>query len=207
MLKIELTSPQPYNPSTRLWTCRLSGYSKTELSEWRGKLGFPPAGIVKRTLQNTSQLVRTVEAEQRELMRDHRVTRLAPLRPHCINDVCYSDTFFSSLASVRGYIMFQLFALLECKVNKVYLMRRKSQAHDKFADFVRQVGAFNYMITDHAEELGADWLAVARRSMIDTFLTEPYHQNSNLAERRGGSLKDAMQILFLNTPWAPLKYW
>ena len=104
--------------------------------------------------------------------------------------------------------MFQLFALLHSKVDKVYLMRRKSQAADKFADYVRQVGAPNYMITDHAEELmGADWLAVARRSMIDTFLTEPYHQNSNLAERRGGSLKDALQILFLHTPWAPLKFW
>ena len=64
------------------------------------------------------------------------------------------------------------------------------------------------MITDHAEELMSDeWLKVARRSVIDTYLTEPHHQNSNLAERRGGSLKDALQILFLNTPWAPLRFW
>ena len=104
--------------------------------------------------------------------------------------------------------MFQLFALRDCKVDKLFLMRRKSQAPDKFSDFVREMGAPNYMITDHAEELMSDeWLKVARRSVIDTYLTEPHHQNSNLAERRGGSLKDALQILFLNTPWAPLCFW
>ena len=64
------------------------------------------------------------------------------------------------------------------------------------------------MVNDHVEELmGSDWLKVARRAMINTFLTEPHHQNANLAEHCGGSLKDALQILFLNTPWAPLKYW
>ena len=171
-------------------------------------LGVASLPVVKHTLQNTSQLVKTVEAEQRELMRDHRVTWLAPLRPHCINDVRFSDMSFSTLSSVRRYTMFQLFSLLEYKVDKIYLMRRKLQAHEKFSDFVRETGAPNHMVKDHSEELmGSDWLKVARRARIDTFLTEPHHQNTNLAERCGGSFKDALQTLFLNTPWAPLKYW
>ena len=104
--------------------------------------------------------------------------------------------------------MFQLFALKDCKVDYLYLMKQKSQAHIAFEDFVREVGAPNYMINDHAEELtGENWLKVARRSIIDTHVTEPYHQNENLAERRGGGLKDALQLLFFNTPSAPLMYW
>ena len=164
--------------------------------------------MVKHTLANTSQLIQTVEAETRELMQDHQMTRLLPLRPHRINDVCFSDTFFSSMTSVRNYSMFQLFALKDCKVDYLYLMKQKSQAHIAFEDFVREVGAPNYMINDHAEELtGENWLKVARRSIIDTHVTEPYHQNENLAERRGGGLKDALQLLFFNTPSAPLMYW
>ena len=175
---------------------------------WKGRLGFPPDEVVRNTLLSTTQLIKTVEAEQRELMRDHRLTRLYPLRPHRVNDVCYSDTFFSSISSIRGYTMFQLFSLRDCKVDYAYLMRQKSQAHLMFQDFVRSVGAPNYVINDNAEELtGDDWLRVARNAMIETYTSEPEHQNSNLAERRGGALKDALLKLFHNTPWAPLAYW
>ena len=112
------------------------------------------------------------------------------------------------MVSTRGYSMFQLFALRDCKVDYIYLMRRKSQAADSFSDFVRSVGAPNYMINDHAKELtGDNWLSVARHAIIDTFISKPEHQNENLAERRGGSLKDNLQLLFFHTPWAPLRFW
>ena len=206
--KIELTSPLPYEPDKRIFTRRVTVYGPEEVSVWRKRLGYPPSAVVKKTLENTTQLIKSVEAETRELMRDHRLTRLYPLRPHRINDICYTDTFFSTMTSVRGYTMFQLFCLKGSKVDHLYLMKKKSQASDAFDDYVRQVGAPNYMINDHASELiGDDWLRVARKAMIDTFITEPHHQNSNLAERRGGALKDALQLLFFNTPWAPFIFW
>ena len=101
----------------------MANYNAEELKTWRERLGYPPRQVVLKTLENTSQLICTVEAEQRELMRDHCVTRLYPLRPHRINDVCYSDTFFSSITSTRGYKMFQLFGLRDCNVDYVYLMK------------------------------------------------------------------------------------
>lgn len=129
-------------------------------------------------------------------------------QPHRINDIAFSDTFFSSKTSIHGYMMFQLFGLHDSEVDYVYLMRRKSQVSNAFADFVRNVGAPNYMINDHAEEVtGEDWLDVARRSMIETFISEPHNQNQNPAERRGGALKGNLQLLFFNTPWASLSYW
>ena len=36
---------------------------------------------------------------------------------------------------------------------------------------------------------------------------EDYHQNQNLAERRGGDLKTATIKLFHKTPHAPIRYW
>ena len=64
------------------------------------------------------------------------------------------------------------------------------------------------MVNDHAQELTGDaWLAVARHAMIATKITEPAHQNENLAERRGAALKDNLQVLFMNTPLAPFWFW
>ena len=104
--------------------------------------------------------------------------------------------------------MYQLFSLRDCGIDHIYLMRKKSQAPEKFSDYVCQVGAPNYMINDSAEELtGSAWLKVACNCIINTIATEPHHQNSNLNKQRGGALKDALQLLFPNTPWASLCYW
>ena len=50
-------------------------------------------------------MVQSVEAETREIMRDHFQTRLPQLKVRRVNDVCYVDTFFSSLPSIRGYTL------------------------------------------------------------------------------------------------------
>ena len=106
LARVEFTSPLPYEPDRRVYTRRVNVYVPEEVSVWRKILGFPPEQVVKKTLENTSQLIKTVEAENRELMRDHRVTRCYPLRPHRINNICYTDTFFSTMTSVQGYTMF-----------------------------------------------------------------------------------------------------
>ena len=205
---VELTSPAPYNPSERLYTRRVGGCNRVDIEVWRKRLGYQPNKVVKNTLLNTTQLVKTVEEDYRNVMRDHRLCCLFPLCPHRLNDVCYSDTFSSNVTLVRGYKCFQLFSLRDAKVDYPYLMKQKSQAPDMFSDFVRHVGAPNYMINDHAQELiGDDWLAVARHAIIDTHISEPEHQNENLAERRGGALKDNLQVLFMNTPCAPFAFW
>ena len=50
-------------------------------------------------------------------------------------------------------------------------MQKTSQAPETFSDFVRNVGAPNYVINDNAKELtGNDWLRVARHAMIETFI-------------------------------------
>ena len=79
-------------------------------------------------LDNTTTLVKTLQAEIREYMRDHYITRSWVLRPRRINDVIYSDTFFSSICSIRGYKCFQLFAFKHSKFDRIHLMRREAKA-------------------------------------------------------------------------------
>ena len=109
--RVEFTSPLPYEPDKRLFTRRVTVYGPEEVSVWRKRLGYPPSAVVKKTLENTTQLIKSVEAETRELMRDHRLTRLYPLRPHRINDVCYTDTFFQPSHLCGVIICFSSFVL------------------------------------------------------------------------------------------------
>ena len=206
---IELTSPLQYEPDRRVYTRRRKTHDVIPIGEWRARLGYPTEAVVKNTLQCTTRLVDTVEAETSEYMRDHYKSRLLCLRPHRLNDICFSDTFFSSIKSVRGYTMFQMFSLCDCGHDVPYLMRKESQASNCFRDFVRQIGAPRVIVNDNAKTMtGNNWLSVCRDFCIEDHNSEAYHQNQNLAERRGGIYKLAIIKLFHNTPTSvPISFW
>jgi hypothetical protein len=207
--RLELTSPLKYEPQERLVTRRANVIvDHSSLLDWRARLGFPTLEVTKRTLQNTTQLVRTLEAETREYMRDHFQARLRMLRPYRINDTLFTDTFFASVKSVRGYDKFQMFAFYHCKVDIGKLMHRESQAVGELQDIIREIGAPNYIVSDNAKVYRSSaWIKVLRDNVIESRFSEAYHQNQNYAELRGGLLKTAVLKLFHMTPWAPLEYW
>ena len=67
--RVELTSPLPYEPDKRRFTRRVTVYGAEEVKSWRKNLGFPPELVVKKTLENTSQLIQSVETKNRALIR------------------------------------------------------------------------------------------------------------------------------------------
>jgi len=209
LTRLELTSPLRYEPQERVTTRRCTvKLDKENLLAWRERLGFPTMEVTKQTLLNTTQMVRTLEAETREYMRDHFQARLRMLRPHRINDTLFTDTFFSSVVSVRGYDKFQMFSFYHCKVDIGKLIRRESQAVGELQDIIREVGAPNYIVSDNAKIYSSsDWVKVLRDNVIESRFAEAYHQNQNYAELRGGLMKTAILKLFHLTPWAPLEYW
>ena len=102
----------PYEPIDRLHSRRnpaISESTKPTL-DWKRNLGFAPDHVVQKMLSATTQLVPTVESETRELMRDHFQTRLPQLKVRRSNDMCYVDTFSSSIVLIRGYTCWNLFA-------------------------------------------------------------------------------------------------
>ena len=203
---IELTSPKAYEPQRKY--CRRVHQPQVSLEQWRARLGYPTFEVTKATLNHNTNMVKTLQAETREYMRDHYKTRTWPLRPRRIDDVMYSDTFFSNIKSVRGYKCFQLFAYKYSKFERVHLMKREANAPEAYEDVIRSVGAPNKTVTDNATVLtGHRWTTINRKYCIETGLTIPHHQHQNYAEGIGGCFKLAVIKLFHNTPRAPLSYW
>jgi hypothetical protein len=75
-------------------------------------------------------MVRNLEAETCEYMRDHFKVRLKKLRPSHINNTLFTDTFFISVKSTHGYDKFQMFAFYHYKVD----VDHESQAVDESQD-------------------------------------------------------------------------
>jgi hypothetical protein len=193
----------PYDPIHRASTRRLT----TIQHDWKRCLGYPNDMVIKKTLGATTQLIPTVEAETRELMRDHFKTRIPELKLTRRNDIAYVDTFFSSITSVRGYKCWNLFCFKDSGYDYPVLLQRKSQTPDSLQDFLLYCGAPKMLYSDNAPEFKSkSVLAILRQYMIDRHYTEPHHPNQDLAERRGGMLKAATTHLLLVTG-APLTYW
>ena len=63
----ELTSSQQYNPAVRLTTRRVNMSAPT-LEDWQKNLGYIDERLAKLTLNNTTHLIHSAEAETREYM-------------------------------------------------------------------------------------------------------------------------------------------
>ena len=195
----------PYEPFARLHSRRRQVQS--DLADWKRRLGFIPDHVVTKTLGATTQMVQSVEAETREIMRDHFQTRLPQLKVRRVNDVCYVDTFFSSLPSIRGYTCWNLFCFKRTGLDTVYLMRRRSQSPTTLPRLVTDCGAPTMMKSDNAPEFkGKCWVSFLENLTVASAFTEAHHPNENLAERRGGALK-AATVHLLQITGAPLTYW
>lgn len=119
----ELTSPASYSPG-HYQTCRRlpSREVEDEITDWQERLD-PPREVVKSTLAYSTRLAENLECETHEYMCDHYQTRLHQLRPKRLSDTLYVDTFFSSVVSVRGFAMFNVFALKKAHFDKVYFLK------------------------------------------------------------------------------------
>jgi Reverse transcriptase (RNA-dependent DNA polymerase) len=198
---------RPYNPVAR--SCRRRSKSKQddETAKWKCWLGFIPNEVVLQTLRATTQYVPSVEAETREIMREHLQSRLPQLKLRRVNDRCFVDTFFASIPSVRGYKCWNLFSFENSGLNQIYLMRSRNQSPTTLSSLLSDCGIPRVLKSDNAPEFkGKRWSDIGRKYCITSEYTEAYHPNQNLAERRGGALKAAVVHLMTVTK-APNEFW
>ena len=111
------------------------------------RLGYAPLDTVKKTIDATTQFIPSVEAETREILRDHFMTRSYALKLTRLKDLCYTDTFFSSVKSIRGYKCFQLYAFAPSGFDTIYLLRRRNQNVSTLSDVIRDFGCPNELIS------------------------------------------------------------
>ena len=203
---IKLTSSKPYEPQRRY--SRRVHQTNIDVEQCMARLGFPTIEVAKTALAYNSNMVQTLQAKTREYTRNHYKTKVWALRPRRIDDVMYSDTFFSNITSIRGFKCFQLFTYKYSKFERIELMKRKANAPEAYEDVIRSVGAPNKTVTDNAVVLtGLRWTRINCIYCIETDLTIPHHQHQNYAEGISGCFKLAVIKLFHNTPHAPLSYW
>ena len=140
-------------------------------------------------------------------MRDHILTRLPELKHQCINDIVCCDTFFSSIPSIQGFTCWTQYSFLHSGLDRVYLMRRRSQFLPTLQRMLVDCGVPHIIHSDNAPEFKSDqWTKLTQMYLIKNTYTEAYHPNQNLCECCGGMLKAATSHLLLVTG-AALKFW
>jgi hypothetical protein len=160
-------------------------YSKKEIEDWGERLGKLNAETVRHTLDATTQLISSVEAENRIVLRRHLKCNLPSLRPKRINEGFSSNTFFSDVKSSRGFTCAQVLVGIESGYTVVYPLKNKAYAYTALQDFTRYVGAPTYIKVDAArEENLGEWLTIGRTYSIPQCTSEPGYQHQNKVERR-----------------------
>jgi len=118
----------------------------------------------------------------------------------------YTDTFFSSVPSLNGCKMAQLY-VNDLSFMKVYSMKQKSEAVDTLSKFIHDVGIPHAIHSDDAPELmQGKFKQLCKDYHIQTSYTEPYSPWQNRAE---GGIRELKRLVHrkMNAKKVPLRLW
>ena len=182
--------------------------SKGDLKPLSARLANCPDAIAERTLQATTQLREsTLDMDEREIPRMNRKKRGVPFSQRRLEGRTDSDTFFSSIKSIRGYRCIQVFVHLWTQFLCVTLLRRERDNHGAYQDFIRDVGTPNILLTDNAKsQVGKKWTETSRKNQTQQRQSAPDKQNQNQSERKVGDLKRRVGYTLFASQ-APLVFW
>ena len=160
-------------------------------------MGNPPPEIVKKTLDTTTRFC------EAPVKMETRKARILPLHRRRIKGRTDSDTFFSSVTSMRSFRCVQLSVYLLSNFLFVKCLRRESQFHSAYQDFIRDVGAPNSLLTDNSQtQTGKLWIQTSRNNPTSQIHSVPHNQNQNTAERKVQDAKHqtTMTLQYSNAP-------
>ena len=106
-LSNQLIKSLAYEPQSCRTSCRIISISEISVNEWRHRLGCPTLKMTEKTISNTTNMIRTLQSETRDYMRDHYKTRVWCLCPKRINDTCFLDTFPPSIFLLEDLNIFK----------------------------------------------------------------------------------------------------
>ena len=117
--------------------------------------------------------VEPVEAERREIPRQHRKKRLLMLHPRRIPGRTDADTVFSTVKSIRGYRFAQFFCHVPSDFLFVRCMQRESHSHGAYEDYIREVGVSETIVTDNSQtQTSNKWATPSRKVMTKQHTTK-----------------------------------
>ena len=146
--------------------------------------------IADATLKATTQ--RGIRQLESPLSRRFR-TRQTHLNYSFLRANVYSDTFFFTTKSVRGFTCAQIF-VTNTYFAQTYNMQSKSEAAYKLELFVQEYGLPKMLLTDNAmEETRGEWEKVVTKLLIPQRTTEPHSGWQNKAEAEIRELKKQLR--------------
>ena len=175
---------------------------------WEKNLGYPSKEVLDKTLDSTTQLCGApVEMEKRLLPKQHRKPRILPLHPRRLKGRTDTDTFFSSIPSIRGYKCVQLFVAATYNFLFIRCLQRERQSHTGYQDYIREVGAPEVLLADNSKtQNGKKWTTTSRQYAVKQRNSVAHNQNQNGAEKKVGELK-SKTVHALKVSGAPLVFW
>lgn len=177
---------------------------EVDISRWARLLNNTDRDRVKAFLRHTTELA---TMESRRPPRRHKRSRFPSLRVKRLDDIAYSDTFFASSPSTRGFVCGQIFYLRNADFNKTYMMKSESQAPEALNKFINEIGAPKQIVTDNAlAETKGEWSSTCKRYAITMTSTEPHSPWQNRAENRIGIMKRLVTRLLANCQ-VPTAFW
>ena len=196
------TSKEKDDPST------ISKDTVNGMLKWKENLAYPSEEILSKTMEATTQhCAAPVEMETRILPRQHRKPRVLPLHPRRLKGRTDTDTFFSSIPSIRNFKCVQLFVATAYNFLFVRCLQREKQSHTGYQDYIREVGAPTVLLADNSKtQNGKKWTKTSRDYAIQQKNSVPHNQNQNSSERKIQEVKKKT-VHALRTSCAPLVFW
>ena len=190
---------------TRAFAIQTSANMK-DASKIQPYLGYRPLEVVRRTLENTTQLAVQLCSTP---MRTYVKSIIPFLNKPRLHETVGMDTQFASVRDVSGAWCSQVFWGLSSHMINVYGMIKESQGPDRADDFMREQGIPAVFRSDNSrmQRYGKNMLRRLRQLLVGAEYTEPYHPQQNPTEMRAIRwLKNAVKILRARTG-APATVW
>jgi hypothetical protein len=168
-------------------------------------LGYRPIEVIRKTLENTSQLASTI---LRFPMRRHIKARFPWLHCNRLRETVATDTYFANVRALGGATCAQVFYGVQSHMINVFGMKLESEMPEAYMDFIRAEGAPNILRRDNSQiQSGVRTTKLNRKYFIKDEFTEPGHPQQNPAELRAVKyIKDHSQVL-LDRTGAPEVCW
>ena len=169
---------------------------KIDYEKYRAQFLHVPVEKIRRTFQSTTQNAANVYsgAKITQTLKSPNPALNIPRR----HEAVATDTIFADTPAVDspGWTCAQIFVGRSSLVADVYGMLSTNEFVNTLLDCIRDRGAMDKLISDHANyEMSARVKDILRSLMIGHWKSEPYYQHQNFAERRWGHVKANLEWL------------
>jgi len=156
-------------------------YSTLDPTKIQPYLAYRPLEVVKRTLENMTQLAKMIV---RFPLRRHIKARFKWANVKRLNETVSTDPMFSNIRSAfDGFMGCQVFYGCTSHNINVYGIKSTGDFHNVYRDFIREHGAPAVLRRDNAkEENNAEVQGIQREHLIKDEFIEPHHPQQNPVE-------------------------